>query len=449
MILPGIFLSWLVVSVSGDTEILVNMPPVDGLWYWNIQTDSQGAGWIHPSILKKRYYKVCDISDGITREPSNWLQTNFIDTRNATRLDIEVTYNLLNCPTNATSRYCKTYLTLYSYHADIKHPIPDPRKGVFQKETVITPATLPKPGESVKEIFRSSVVTKAKGIYLAFLDQGVCINMTKVVISYKYCPETSSTLVTFPRTVAPANDSDLIKQVGKCTDVNSINKVKLSSVCLSNGKWKITDDMACLCKAGYQLVNGTFAALECKDCPSGSYKSTIGNTKCLQCPANFASNAQRTACICDKGFYKTSDLADCKALPQAPFEANTHDVKATSVIISWHRSPDDNGKLTYSVDCFRCQSNKDKHCYDPCDREVRYFPRKENIAGVIVTVNGLSASSFFLFRIYSVNELNRQEKDRNNWNFAKVFVETKALTTSIPKTEALTTYASIPKTEGN
>jgi len=56
---------------------------------------------------------------------------------------------------------------------------------------------------------------------------------------------------------------------------------------------------------------------------------------------------------------------------------------------------------------------------------VRYFPRKENITGVNVIVHGLSSSSFFLFRVYSVSELNQQEKDKDKWNYAEVFVETK------------------------
>ena len=90
------------------------------------------------------------------------------------------------------------------------------------------------------------------------------MTLTKVVISFRYCPEIGSTLVTFPRTVTPANDSDLREQEGKCTDVNSVNKVKLVSVCLSNGEWNITDDLMCLCNAGYELVNGSVAALECK-----------------------------------------------------------------------------------------------------------------------------------------------------------------------------------------
>ena len=59
-----------------------------------------------------------------------------------------------------------------------------------------------------------------------------------------------------------------------------------------------------------------------------------------------------------------------------------------------------------------------------CDRQVSYLAGKENITGVNVTVYGLSPSSFFLFRVYSVGELNQQEQDKNKWNYAEVFVET-------------------------
>ena len=123
---------------------------------------------------------------------------------------------------------------------------------------------MPAQGSTKADIFRGSVVTTARGIYLAFLDQAACIAVTKVVISFRYCPKRGSALVRFPRTVAPANDSDLKEQEGKCTDVNSVNKVKLVSVCLSNGEWNITDDLTCLCNPGYELINGSVGALECK-----------------------------------------------------------------------------------------------------------------------------------------------------------------------------------------
>lgn len=62
---------------------------------------------------------------------------------------------------------------------------------------------------------------------------------------------------------------------------------------------------------------------------------------------------------------------------------------------------------------------------------MRYLPGKENITGVNVTVHGLSSSSFFLFRVYSVSDLNQQENNKDNWNYAEVFVETKGIVLSV------------------
>ena len=142
--------------------------------------------------------------------------------------------------------------------------MPDPTKGMFQKEAVITPKALPPVGQRLTVTFHGSVVTKAKGIYLAFLDQGACLTMNKVRISYRYCSAKGSTLMKFPRTVAPAFDVNLTKQVGECSDINSASKGKLLGMCLSNGEWNITDDLMCLCKAGYEIVNGSVALKECK-----------------------------------------------------------------------------------------------------------------------------------------------------------------------------------------
>ena len=83
------------------------------------------------------------------------------------------------------------------------------------------------------------------------------MSISSVTVSYNYCPEIGSVLVRFSRTSAPVNDSYLKEQTGSCTDVNSINKVKLSGVCLSNGEWNITDGIKCLCKPGHELVIGS------------------------------------------------------------------------------------------------------------------------------------------------------------------------------------------------
>ena len=214
--------------------------------------------WSHPS-LQSQSYTVCDIANK-KEEPKSWLITEFINIKDATRLDVEVTYIFRNCPLANVGPFCRTNFSLYSYHTDYKLN-PDPKPLNFHKETVITPKILPAPGEHATNIFYGSVLIKAKGIYLALLDQGSCLRITKFVVRYRFCSETvASKMVRFSRTVSPANDSNLTKQEGECTDPNSITKSnkKLFGVCLSNGEWNITDNLACLCNYGYELTNGSF-----------------------------------------------------------------------------------------------------------------------------------------------------------------------------------------------
>ena len=213
--------------------------------------------WNRPST-QYQAYAVCDIAN--KKETKNWLIAEFINIKNAKRLDIEVTYTLLNCPIANVGPFCRTNFSLYSYHTDYKLN-PDPTKLNFNKETVIIPKTLPAPGERTTNTFYGSVLTKTKGIYLALLDQGACLLLKKFVLRYHFCSETVAfKMVRFSRTVAPANDRNLTKQEGECTDPNSItkNKKKLFGVCLSNGEWNITDNSTCLCNYGYELTNGSF-----------------------------------------------------------------------------------------------------------------------------------------------------------------------------------------------
>ena len=220
--------------------------------------------WTHPSNVSP-YYSVCDASNKY-EVPENWLITDFINIKNATRLDIEVTYTLLTCPLANVGPFCRTNFSLYSYHIDFKYN-PDPKKLNLLKETVITPKILPMPGERTTDTFDGSIVTKAKGIYLALLDQGTCLTIRRFVLRYRFCSETvPSKLVRFPRTLAPANEINLTKQEGECTDPNAIkkNNKTLFGVCLSNGEWNITDNSACLCSNGYELTHGSSDSFTCK-----------------------------------------------------------------------------------------------------------------------------------------------------------------------------------------
>ena len=171
---------------------------------------------------------------------------------------------LRNCPKNA-GKHCKTYLELYAFHSEYSlSATPMPTQKGYQFVAKIMPKTLPEVGERLEYIYHGELVTKAKGIYLGFLDQGACISIESVTISYRYCSKKGPTLVEFPRTIAPANDSRLVEQAGMCSDPNSVSSEKLSGVCLSSGEWNYADGVKCLCKEGYELLNESeLNSLEC------------------------------------------------------------------------------------------------------------------------------------------------------------------------------------------
>ena len=134
----------------------------------------------------------------------------------------------------------------------------------YQKVETIEPTVLLAPGKTETYDYDVKIITKKGGVYLAFLDQGACLSLSSVIVRYNYCPEIERVLVRFSRAAAPVNDSSIEEQTGRCTDVNSVNKVKLSGVCLSSGEWNITDGIKCLCKPGHELVNGSEGnVLEC------------------------------------------------------------------------------------------------------------------------------------------------------------------------------------------
>ncbi|PFX18158.1 Proto-oncogene tyrosine-protein kinase receptor Ret [Stylophora pistillata] len=269
--------------------------------------------------------RVCDISNKL-EEPNNWLLTKFINIKNATRLDIIVTYTIRAChyPSANVGPFCKTNLTLYSYHTDNRldhYPVPIRVK--FYKETVIAPKILVAPGSLTTDTFYRSVVTKAKGIYLALLDQGACLRVRKFLVRYHFCSERVAPFIRFSRTVAPVDDINLAKIEGECTDPNSLERPneKIIGVCLSNGEWNITNNSDCLCNYGYKLTqcNETSDSFACKDCQRGFYKDSVSNAKCKPCPVYSAPNTDRTGCMCKEGYYRSSSVADCEVHERAVF----------------------------------------------------------------------------------------------------------------------------------
>jgi len=64
---------------------------------------------------------------------------------------------------------------------------------------------------------------------------------------------------------------------------------------------------ACNCNRGWTLSTDV-----CVQCVAGKYKSLVGNSACVDCPAFSTSSAASTACMCDPG-YTGDGVATCGA----------------------------------------------------------------------------------------------------------------------------------------
>lgn len=78
----------------------------------------------------------------------------------------------------------------------------------------------------------------------------------------------------------------------------------------------------CECIAGYYADSGT-----CKPCPSGTYKTSVGNTghsSCLACPATQTSAEGSGTCACPHGYHQASGGAPCTPLVECPAGNQLH-----------------------------------------------------------------------------------------------------------------------------
>ena len=91
------------------------------------------------------------------------------------------------------------------------------------------------------------------GMYLALVDEGTCVFMNRLVVSYTVCPAQNLDLISYPQTVAPTinNVADKLVPVSCVEGASSIEAVSLQ--CNIGGLWGSMGTTVCQCDPGYQL----------------------------------------------------------------------------------------------------------------------------------------------------------------------------------------------------
>ena len=219
---------------------------------WDAQTSMSGA---------VESYAVCRVGPSYTAEAS-WLVSDPIETKEANKLDIHISYSMRKCASlGLTGGNCKDEFDVYFLQTDRDYTSgPDyPGLESFEKVSAMN--------GSDPSAF--SVLVTGKYSFIAFRDNGSCSTLSKVQVMYNVCQEKTldKSLVTLPRTVAPANDSQTLKVKGNCLeDTMPSTAEELYGICQSNGEWRGSPQQQlgkCLCKAGLMAVGGGCRGTDC------------------------------------------------------------------------------------------------------------------------------------------------------------------------------------------
>ena len=205
-------------------------------------------------------YRACDVHLTLSDpQPNYWLLSNQIALRDANRIDIVVKYFITNCLGLKGGPYCVHVFYLYVYQSDqfIAAPdlYPDPLSNsvAYEKVAEIKQATTKRTSETI------SILVTGKYVILAFHNNGSCSTVFSVKVTYNVCPDETlgSSLMSLPRTVAPANDSQPIRVEGNCIKDAVQVSGSLFVHCESNGEWNTTGlEGKCVCKEDMENNGG-------------------------------------------------------------------------------------------------------------------------------------------------------------------------------------------------
>ncbi|XP_039611416.1 ephrin type-A receptor 2 [Polypterus senegalus] len=403
-----VFINYVFISHQAKEEVLLDMEAARGELGWLASPYEKGWDLLQNVINGSMMYiySVCNVQEG---DQDNWLRTNFIQRKDASRIFIEMRFIVRDCnsfPGGSVS--CKETFNLYYMESDVDYGTHF-QKRHFRKVATIAPDAITTKGEEHPNTEMRMVwpLTK-KGFYLAFQDIGGCIALLSVRVYYKMCPGTIRNLAVFPETVAGMDSQSLTEVRGTCVE-NAVSSDTPKMHCNTDGDWLVPIGQ-CQCKPGFEMGNSS-----CQACNGGFFKPDVSNGRCMKCPKNTQPSPKgSSSCLCEDSYYRAPDdplTEDCTAPPSAPRDILTL-VSGTRLQLSWQPPLNTGGRrdLRYSVTCERC-TTRGEAC-QPCETNVRFEPQAKDLKDCTVTVWDLEAHVNYTFRIEAQNGVSHLSTQR-------------------------------------
>ena len=95
--------------------------------------------------------------------------------------------------------------------------------------------------------------SEESGFYVALLDEGTCIAVTRIIVFYNVCPEENEELVMRPETIAPIVERipNAITVTAECVAGASPDNGNVAIlICSQNGIWTTIPGSGCSCNPG-------------------------------------------------------------------------------------------------------------------------------------------------------------------------------------------------------
>nr|XP_058972509.1 ephrin type-A receptor 4-like [Pocillopora verrucosa] len=388
------------VAFSSTEKVVMQIRPTEGGKWDNWETrPSLGSTWKKTqNAAGKQRYGICAVND---QQPNAWLRSGVIRVPSSVKkVYIAFVYNTKNCTVLGGDNFCKEYFDLY-VHQSGASTVPDPlqNNASYVKIAEITAPIL----GIVRTTKTFGVEVKGDYIVLAFNSQGSCSSIYSVIVSYYVCPTytVASSLVSLPRSIAPANDS--VPVLGHCVTTAVYHQGILSVDCQSDGVWNISSLKGrCICKESKENRDG-----ECKDCIQGKYNDGSG--------------------------------LNCTVLPSTPRNVHATFVNQSALGLQWQppQVTGDQTKVWYDVYCRKpCDSDDNSNCVDKaCGNDVIYKPSQVKLIAAQVIVANLSSFINYTIKIYARNRVSEVAESKHGveGEFETITVRTNGSVPGMPE----------------
>ena len=193
---------------------------------------------------------MCGFGEGLQE---NWLITQHINTvlpggETLRRVTAQFEGTLIGCD---ISRGCRQSFEVYKWQTSTIDSSAAANTSNYVRVDRVSPDVTSGTMSFVNHLDIDLDDDEKDGFYMAVVDSGTCISLTRVLVVYYVCPEETSELIFRPETLQSE-----VSVTGECVEKSSTmsgSDPVLS--CGARGEWQVV--IPCLCNPGYELDNNT------------------------------------------------------------------------------------------------------------------------------------------------------------------------------------------------